>query len=138
MIRLRDERPTERSSIPGADKKLSSSPKSADRLWGPPIAGDCLHDATLTTYVHLVTGLRMCGATPPSAIYLHGGRTKTTLRQVSMTSHPKVGLLTVVARIKTILSLSWRLQTAVTGTHENVSDLGNGGTEEVEAVDVYE
>jgi len=55
-----------------------------------------------------------------------------------MTSHPKAGLLTVVARIKAMLSLSWRLHVALTETHENITDLGNGGTGEVEAVDVYE
>ena len=80
----------------------------------------------------------MCGATPPSALYLHGGRTGTTLRRVSMTSHPKAGLFTVVAMINTMFLLSWRLHTAVTGTHENISDLGNGGTGEMEAVDIYE
>ena len=80
----------------------------------------------------------MCGAILPSAIYLYGGRVGTTLRRVSMTSHPKAGLLTVVARIKAMLSLSWRLHVALTETHENITDLGNGGTGEVEAVDVYE
>jgi hypothetical protein len=55
-----------------------------------------------------------------------------------MTSHPKAGLLTVAARIQTMLPLSWRLHAAVTGTHENISDLGDVGTGEVEAVDVYE